>query len=63
MWERWKAGWTLHQIAHLFDRSHESVRGILAQTGGIRPPEGEFRFSPKPTFGGQHQRSGQRLAE
>ncbi|MGJ7574830.1 IS30 family transposase [Variovorax sp. RB2P76] len=39
MWERWKAGWTLHQIAHLFDRSHGSVRGILAQTGGIRPPE------------------------
>ena len=20
MWERWKAGWTLHQIAKLFDR-------------------------------------------
>ena len=39
MWERWKAGWTLHQIAQLFDRSHGSVRGILAQTGGIRPPE------------------------
>ena len=39
MWERWKAGWTLHQIAHLFDRSHWSVRGILAQTGEIRPPE------------------------
>ncbi len=39
MWERCKAGWTLHQIAHLFDRSHGSVRGFLAQTGGIRPPE------------------------
>jgi len=39
MWERWKAGWTLHQIAHLFVRSHGSARGILAQTGGIRPPE------------------------
>lgn len=39
MWERWKAGWTLHQIAHLFDRLHGSVRGILAQTGGIRPRE------------------------
>lgn len=39
MWERWKAGWTLHQIAHLFDRSHGAVRGILAQTGRIRPPE------------------------
>ncbi|MFM9428649.1 IS30 family transposase, partial [Variovorax sp. GrIS 2.14] len=37
--ESWKAGWTLHQIAHLFDRSHGSVRGILAQSGSIRPPE------------------------
>jgi hypothetical protein len=26
MWERWKQGWTLHQIAHLFNRSHASVR-------------------------------------
>src|SRR5678810_599411 len=38
MWERWKEGWTLHQIAHLFNRAHTSVRGVLAQTGGIRPP-------------------------
>ena len=39
-WERWKAGWTMHQIAKLFDRGAGSVRGILAQAGGIRPPEG-----------------------
>ncbi len=39
MWERWRQGWTLHQIAQLFDRSHTSVRGILSRTGGIRPPE------------------------
>jgi len=39
MWERWKAGDTLHQIAHLFDRSHSSVNVILAATGGIRPAE------------------------
>lgn len=39
MWERWKAGETLHRIAHLFDRSHSSVHRILAETGGIRPPE------------------------
>lgn len=39
MWERWKEGWTLHQIALLFEQSHGSVRGILARTGGIRPPE------------------------
>jgi hypothetical protein len=24
MWERWKEGWTLHQIAHLFNRAHTS---------------------------------------
>jgi hypothetical protein len=35
----WKAGDTLHQIAHLFDRSHSSVNRILAETGGIRPPD------------------------
>jgi transposase, IS30 family len=38
MWERWKQGWTLHQIAQLFDRAHTSVRGVLAQNGGFRPP-------------------------
>jgi IS30 family transposase len=39
MWERWQEGATLHQIARLFDRAHTSVRRILAETGGIRPPE------------------------
>lgn len=39
MWERLKARWTLRQIAKLFDRGGGSVGGILAQTGGIRPPE------------------------
>ena len=39
MWERWRQGATLHQIAALFDRSHTSVQGILARHGGIRPPE------------------------
>src|SRR5512145_2319247 len=38
MWERWKEGWTLHQIAQLFNRAHTSVQGILSRTGGIRPP-------------------------
>lgn len=38
MWERWKQGWTLHQIAQLFNRAHTSVQGILSRTGGIRPP-------------------------
>jgi len=22
MWEQWKQGWTLHQIAQLFNRAH-----------------------------------------
>ena len=39
MWERWKQGWTLHQIAKLFDRAHGSLRGILAASGGIRRAE------------------------
>lgn len=38
MWERWREGESLHAIAQLFDRNHTSVRGILARTGGIRPP-------------------------
>ncbi|UEP24713.1 IS30 family transposase [Burkholderia ambifaria] len=37
MWERWRKGDTLHQIAQLFDRHHSSVQGILARTGGIQP--------------------------
>jgi len=39
MWERWKQGWTLHQIGKLFDRAHTSVRGVLGVSGGIRPAE------------------------
>ena len=39
MWERWREGWTLHQIAQLFNRAHTSVQKILSRTGGIRPPE------------------------
>lgn len=37
MWDRWRQGESLHQIAALFDRHHTSVRGILAESGGIRP--------------------------
>jgi IS30 family transposase len=39
MWERWKKGESLQQIAQLFDRNHGSVHGILTQTGGIRPAQ------------------------
>lgn len=37
MWERWRKGDTLHQIAQLFDRHHSSIQGILVRTGGIQP--------------------------
>ena len=39
MWDRWAQGESLHSIARLFDRHHPSIRRILAQTGGIRPPQ------------------------
>ena len=39
MWDRWQKGDSLHEIGRLFDRHHSSVRGVLASTGGIRPPE------------------------
>ena len=39
MWDRWQQGESLPSIARLFDRPHNSVRGILAATGGIRPRE------------------------
>ncbi len=39
MWERWRAGWTLHEIGKLFDRGHSSIHRIIAETGGIRPAD------------------------
>lgn len=39
IWERWRKGDTIHQIAGLFDRFHSSIHRILAETGGIRPAE------------------------
>lgn len=29
MWERWKQGWTLHEIGKLFDRPHTSIHRYL----------------------------------
>jgi IS30 family transposase len=37
MWERWRKGDSLQQIAQLFNRNHSSVQGILIETGGIQP--------------------------
>ena len=45
MWDRWQRGESLHKIARLFDRHHSSVRGILAESGGMRPPR--RRRSPR----------------
>src|SRR4029453_769266 len=48
MWERWKAGWTLHEIGHLFDRRHPSIQGILSSPGRgpPRPPEAPVAGRP-----------------
>lgn len=39
MWERWRKGESLQQIAQLFDRNHSSIQRILAETGGICPAQ------------------------
>ena len=39
IWDRWRKGDTIHQIAGLFDRFHSSIQRILVETGGIRPAE------------------------
>ena len=39
MWDRWQKGESLGSIARLFDRYHSSIERIIAEHGGIRPPE------------------------
>lgn len=39
MWEHWKQGESLHQIAQLFDRGHSAIQRILAESGGIQPAQ------------------------
>ena len=38
IWDRYHQGDSLHDIAKTFDRFHSSIQGIIARTGGIRPP-------------------------
>ena len=38
MWDRWRKGDSIRDIAQLFDRPHSSVRGIFERSGGLRPP-------------------------
>ncbi len=37
VWDRWEKGDSLNAIARDLDRSHSTVQGALARTGGIRP--------------------------
>ena len=39
MWDRWQQGESLSSIARHFDRGHSAIEGVLARTGGIRPPK------------------------
>ena len=38
IWDRWQRGESLNSIGRLFDRHSSSIFGLLAPTGGIRPP-------------------------
>ena len=37
IWDRYKQGDSLHDIARMFDRYHSSVMPTIHQTGGYRP--------------------------
>jgi DNA-binding NarL/FixJ family response regulator len=37
MWNRWKAGESLHEIGRAFGKDHVSIQFMLAQHGGIAP--------------------------
>ena len=37
IWERYKQGDSLHDIARMFDRFHSSIRRIVEESGGIQP--------------------------
>ena len=39
MWDRWQRGDSIRSIGRALDRPSSSIRGLLAPTGGIRPPE------------------------
>ena len=46
MWDRWQKGESLNSIARYFGRSHSSIQGVVARTGGIRPaPRRRSRFA------------------
>lgn len=41
IWDRYKQGDSLHDIARMFDRFHSSIMPTIYQTGGYRPPQGK----------------------
>jgi IS30 family transposase len=38
IWDRWEKGESLNAIARDLSRGHSAIQGVLAPTGGIRPP-------------------------
>ncbi len=38
IWDRYKQGDSLHDIARMFDRYHSSIMPTIHQTGGYRSP-------------------------
>ncbi|SDR54463.1 hypothetical protein SAMN05443245_7433 [Paraburkholderia fungorum] len=55
MWDRWRKGDTIHQIAKLFDRGHSSIQRILSENGDIqllqrhRAPQASTLAEPEQT--------------
>ena len=39
IWDRYKQGDSLHEIARMFDRYHSSIMPTIYASGGFRPPE------------------------
>src|SRR5262252_9190622 len=37
IWNRWKAGQTLHEIGRVYGKWHNSIRKVLLLRGGIPP--------------------------
>ncbi|MBB5060596.1 hypothetical protein HDF16_005332, partial [Granulicella aggregans] len=37
IWQRWKAGESLHEIGRAFDKDHGSIQFLLSKHGGIAP--------------------------
>jgi len=37
VWNRWKAGQSLHEIGRAFDKPHSCIRSVLLPRGGIPP--------------------------